>query len=168
MPYVDRFIPADSLIAHLDSVLVGVTDPFIKSRYVGFLSVSAVTVYELAVKDIFVSFAKKKHLVFGIFTEELCSRLNGRIKRDDLDDGYIKKFGEKYSKRFKSKVNEKEELFFDSDGVSIKNCYGNIITWRNQFAHEGIIPPTATYDEVKKAYEYGKNVIHCLAESLVR
>jgi hypothetical protein len=46
--------------------------------------------------------------------------------------------------------------------------YGNIITWRNQFAHEGIIPTTATYDEVKKAYHIGKNIIDCLAVAMKR
>jgi hypothetical protein len=51
MPYTDHFTLADDYITHLDAVIGGITDPFINSRYTGFLSVSAVTVYELALKD---------------------------------------------------------------------------------------------------------------------
>lgn len=47
-------------------------------------------------------------------------------------------------------------------------AYGNIILWRNQFAHEGIIPATPTYEEVKKAYHLGKNIIDCLALAMRR
>jgi hypothetical protein len=60
MPYVDQFQLADDYLAHLDAVIVQITDPFIKSRYTGFLAVSAVTVYELAIKSIFIDFAHRK------------------------------------------------------------------------------------------------------------
>ena len=53
MPYTDHFRLADDLIAHLDTVMGGISDPFISSRYVGFVSIVAVTVYELAIKCVF-------------------------------------------------------------------------------------------------------------------
>ncbi len=168
MSYEDRFIAADELITHLDSVFAGVPNPLLQSKYVGFLAVSAVTVYELAVKDILINFAKNKHAVFGSFTAETCARLNGRIKREHLEDEFIVKFGSKYKTRFKKMVDRQERLFITSHGVSIKNCYSNIITWRNQFAHEGVIPAYATYDEVKNSYQHGKTVIKCLFSTLVR
>jgi hypothetical protein len=46
--------------------------------------------------------------------------------------------------------------------------YDNIITWRNQFAHEGQIPTHATYLEAVEAYEVGKQVIECLASAMKR
>nr|VFK40809.1 MAG: hypothetical protein BECKSD772F_GA0070984_10748 [Candidatus Kentron sp. SD]VFK46531.1 MAG: hypothetical protein BECKSD772E_GA0070983_10758 [Candidatus Kentron sp. SD] len=42
------------------------------------------------------------------------------------------------------------------------------ITWRNDFAHEGKINTTATLNEVVSAYEDGKEIIHCLAETMRR
>ena len=104
MPYKDRFQLADDYVAHLDAALFGIADPFIKSRYIGFLAVSAVTVYELAIKDIFFEFADRKHKVLGNFTREYFDRLNGQIGKDRIESNYLKKFGEKYAKRFKQKL----------------------------------------------------------------
>jgi len=84
------------MIAHLDSVVRGVSDPFIESRYVGFVSIAAVTVYELCIKDIFINFAKTKHNVFGSFIENYFERISGRIKLRHIKNDYLKKFGDKY------------------------------------------------------------------------
>jgi hypothetical protein len=69
MAYTDHFQLADDLITHLDGVMSGISDPFISSRYVGFVSVVAVTVYELAIKEIFLDFSRRKHKVFGTFAD---------------------------------------------------------------------------------------------------
>lgn len=166
MIYSDHFVLADDYITHLDAVILGISDPFIKSRYAGFLSVSAVTVYELAIKTIFIDFAKKKHSTFGTFVNSHFTRINGRIKLENIKNEYVPRFGDKYLTRFKTKLDKKEKEVLKSAGASIKSSYSNIITWRNDFAHAGQIPVTATYDEVKKAYAMGKIVIDCLAESM--
>lgn len=166
MPYSDHFKLADDYIVHLDAVMATIHDPFIKSRYTGFLSVSAVTVYELAIKDIFKEFANKKHKVLGNFTSAYFYRINGRIKIDDLKRDYLPKFGDKYLQKFLKKLEEKEKEILRSAGVSVKSSYGNIVTWRHHFAHEGKIPTTPTYDEVKRSYSTGKELIHCLSNSM--
>ena len=132
------------------------------------MAVTAVTVYELAIKEIFTSFAEKKHKVFGNFTSSHFNRINGRIMKKDIEDRYIKRFGEKYLKRFKAKINALEKDANKQNKGSILSSYGNIITWRNQFAHEGDMPSTATYLEVKKSYFLGQELINCLAETMVR
>lgn len=165
MAYSDRFIPADELINHLDSVVTGVSEEF-KSRYVGFLAISIVTVYELALKDIFCEFAAQKHKVFGNFTTSYFDQINGRIKIRNIKEEYLKKFGQKYLDRFEKKLEKLEKTTLASDGTSIKSSYGNIITWRHSFVHQGNIP--ATYDEVKKSYRYGKLVLSCLADCMSR
>jgi hypothetical protein len=166
MPYTDHFTLADDYISHLDAVIGGITDPFIKSRYTGFLSVSAVTVYELALKTIFLEFAQGKHKLLGNFTNVYFARINGRIRLAVIREDYIPKFGDKYLKRFNKKLETRERQILRAERASVKSAYANIITWRNGFAHEGIVPTTATYDEVKRAYNLGKHVIHCLAESM--
>ena len=168
MPYEDHFQLADDYISHLDVVIGPIADPFIKSRYTGFLAVSAVTVYELALKQIFSEFAQGKHKVLASFTNAYFARINGRIKVSAIRTDYIIKYGDKYLKRFDKKLDARERDILQSDSASVRSSYANIITWRNGFAHEGIVPATATYDEVKKAYKYGKHVIHCLAESMRR
>ena len=168
MSYVDHFKLADEMIDHLDSVIHGITDPFISSRYVGFVSIAAVTVFELAIKDIFFEFGNKKHKVLGNFTYSYFERINGRIKMKIIREDYLKRFGEKYVKRFKSKTAEAEKTYLTTQGISIMNSYNNIIEWRNQFAHEGEIPSTVTYDEVTSSYNAGKKIIECLAETMYR
>jgi hypothetical protein len=168
MSYNDHFRLADDYITHLDAVISGIADPFIRSRYSGFLAVSAVTVYELALKTIFIEFAQGKHKVLASFTNAYFGRINGRIKLRSIRDDYIVKFGDKYLKRFDRKLDLREREVLRAERASVKAAYANIITWRNGFAHDGLIPSTATYDEVKKAYTLGKHVIQCLAESMKR
>ena len=168
MPYQDHFALADDYITHSDQFVGGIADPFILSRYAGFLSVCAVTVYELAIKTVFIEFAEKKHKVLGHFTEKHFSRINGRIKTQVIKDDYVARFGDKYVNRFEIKLAEKERLILRTQGVSVRSSYANIITWRNGFAHEGIVPANATYSEVKRSYEAGKAVIETLAETMVR
>ena len=63
---------------------------------------------------------------------------------------------------------KKEEEILRTQRVSVKSAYANIINWRNDFAHEGRIPTTPTYEEVKKTYELGKHIIVCLSAAMVR
>jgi hypothetical protein len=84
VPYADHFRLADDLIAHLTPAVVGIADPFIASRYSGFVAVAAVTVYELAVKEILCTFGESKHAVLGNFTRKYFDRINGRIKYRSL------------------------------------------------------------------------------------
>jgi len=168
MPYFDHFKHADDVVSHLNKVMPSVTDPLLKIKYVGFVSISAVTVYELAIKDIFIEFARKKHKVLGNFTETFFQRINGKIKIKNIEDEYIKKFGDKYNLKFKKLLDTASKNYLINHHRDIKSSYSNLITWRNDFAHEGNINATATYNEVVQSYEDGKEVIHCLAQSMKR
>lgn len=168
MAYSDHFKLTDDLVAHLDPILLGLNDPFIESRYTGFLSLSAVTVYELAIKEIFREFAKRKHKVLEHFTVLYFERINGRIKVPDIKREYVKKYGTQYIARFEKQLESCEHRFLKDQGVSVSTAYGNLVTWRNGFAHEGQLPGNATYGEARKSYELGKEVIHCLARAMRR
>jgi hypothetical protein len=163
MPYSDHFRLADELIQHLDPILAGLNDPFIESRYTGFLAVNSVTVLELAMKTIFCEFSSAKHKVLANFCAQYFERINGRIGLDPIRQDYLLKFGIKYQQRFKKKLDRVEQQFLRLHGYSVKASYGNLITWRNAFAHEGITPPNASYEEVKRAYGCGKEIMSCLA-----
>jgi len=168
MAYIDHFKLADDLISHLNSTMGSVSDPFISSRYVGFVAVVCVTVFELAIKDIFIEFSDKKHKVFGTFTRKYFERINGKIKYKVLKNDYLPRYGSKYVDKYSKLIKETSDKYLRTDGIDILSSYNNIITWRNQFAHEGKIPTTATYAEVIRSFEAGKEVIHCLNKALPR
>ncbi len=168
MAYNNHFKLTDDLINHLDSVIGNLSDPFISSQYVGFVSVAGTTVYELAIKEIFMTFSEKKHKVFGNFISSYFKRLNGRIKTNDIRNEYLPRFGAKYVNRYRKLEEQIEHQFIQNQRVSVLSSYNNLIEWRNQFAHSGRIPTTPSYPEVKMAYNVGKEIIHCLARTLNR
>ena len=163
-----HFVDADLYVNHLSSNLSVVSDPFIASRHVGFVAVSAVTVYEIAMKQIFIEFGVKKHAVLGNFTRARFDRINGRIAYKTIWDEHIRMFGDKYVVRFKKKMKVTEDDALVTRGKSVVTSYGNIVTWRNTFAHEGLVPQNVTLSEVVSSYQEGKHVIRCLASSMVR
>lgn len=165
MAYIDRFIPTDNLIANLDPYLTTITDAAVLASYAGFLSVSSITVYELAIKDIFEGFATTRDRVFGHFIEKHLSRINGRIQLDDLKKSQIKTFGSNYLTSFELNINTKESGFLISHGKSLKATYGNLITCRHEFVHQG--NSTLTIGEVIDSYHLGKEVIHSLYDSML-
>jgi hypothetical protein len=168
MPYTDRYQIADQLINHLQTVMPTITDPYLISRYTGMVAIVGVTSYELAVKDIFIEFARVKHKVLEACTRDYFDRLNGKIKFSFLRDEYAFHFGIKYKARFKRKIHCRQKLVLRDQGKSMLDCYNNLITWRHQFVHEGIVPNTATFPEAVDCYECGKHVIACLAASMKR
>ncbi len=168
MPYTDHFRHADDVVAHLNGVVHGLSDQLLRAKYVGFVTVAAVTVYEIAIKDIFLDFARKKHKVLGQFTESYFDRINGRIKISVIQDDYVAKFGEKYVKQFNNKLKTEADIHLKAHKRDIRTSYANLILWRNTFAHEGRLASNATYQEVVTAYQDGKLVIKCLADAMVR
>lgn len=168
MPYGDRFILVEDYLAHVDVLIENLADPFVEARYTGFIATSAVTAYELAIKDIFYQFAEKKHAVLGSVTREKFSRLNGRIKLKELKHDHVKLFGQRYLDRFSRYLVSAENAYVRTHSRSPLQAYNNVITWRHQFVHDGTLPSTTNYAEIKDQYAAGKEVIHCLSRCMVR
>jgi len=122
----------------------------------------------MAIKDIFITFASKKHPVMGAFVESHFKRINGRIALKELRGEHIVRFGDKYAKRFTHRLDAAAQLYLRQNKRDFRSSYGNLIVWRHSFAHEGIINSTTTYSEVVQAYEDGKQVLHCLASCMTR
>lgn len=168
MSHTARFVVSDQYVQHVDSVIGTIQDPLIRSRYAGFLAVTAVTVFELAFKDIVFDFAEKKHIVFGNHLRASYDKLNGRISLSDIRNNHIARFGEKYKTRFDKRLAKKEKQSLTSGGGSIKSSYGNLVTWRNGFVHGGELPSTATFEEARRNYFLSKELFACLEDCLVR
>jgi len=165
--YSSHFQHADDIVNHLNDVVHEITDPLLKAKYVGFVSVAAVTVYELAIKEIFIAFARRKHRVFGHFIEAYLDRVNGRIRLKTIREEHISRFGAEYETKFQQRLDQKTKQYLRDKHRGIKNSYTNLIIWRNDFSHTGEINTTATYEEAVQAYEDGKEVIHCLASCMI-
>jgi hypothetical protein len=168
MPYADHFKLTDGLIKHLDPVFAALNDPFIESRYTGFLAVSSVTVLELAMKTIFCEFAATKHKVLANFCSNYFENINGRIGLDKIKKDYLPKFGKKYQQRFEKALEKLERHHLKNSHASPKSSYGNLLTWRNEFAHQGTISANASYLEVKRSYSFAKEIMNCLAGCMRR
>jgi hypothetical protein len=165
MAYTDHFRLVDDVTAHLDGVVAAV-DAFTQSRYVGFYSVSAAAVVELALKEIIISFATANHPLFGGYVEAKYEQINGRIKLGHITADHLSPFGEKYKKRFERLINRVEQIELRRHRFSVKNSYANLLNCRHKFAHEGSIPVYSSYADVKKGFEAGKVVLGCLAKAL--
>ena len=129
-PRLRRIARRERHINHLDAALGSVSDPFIRSRYVGFVALSAATVFELAIKEIFCTFAAQKHKVLGNFTSVYFDRLNGQIGRDRIERTYLKFFGDKYVQRFAVKLEkaERQRLRSSSQCSTSMACQASIVT----------------------------------------
>ena len=168
MSYQDRFALADDFLNHVDGLMEGIDDPFIRFRYLGFIAVSAVTAYELAIKDVIYRFSEEKHRALGELARAKFSRLNGRISLRDLRPGQIECFGKKYCVRFDRLLDAAEDDAKLAHEPSIRSSYGNLISWRHKFVHEGEAPVNATYGELRGAYQQGKKVIVCMNSAMKR
>jgi len=59
--YAAHFAIADNVITNLATVVAATPDPILVGQYTGFAAVSAVTVYELAIKEVFFDFAQRQN-----------------------------------------------------------------------------------------------------------
>jgi hypothetical protein len=162
------FTQADFILGHLDGLIDNVVDDFLKSRYTGFVSVVAVTAFETNIRAKLISFCSAKHKVFGAFSEATFEKTNARIRLDNLRKDCLSRFGQKYLKRFNRNLDNAETQAL-ADGLgSLKGSYHNIVQWRHDFVHDGIIPAYAGYVEARTAYENGKRVVQIFFDSLNR
>lgn len=161
---IDFFADSDLFIQHIKKTASSINDDYVTSRYVGFIATTAVTVYEVAVKKLLIEFANSQHPILANFVSAEFEQINARIRTEDIREKYLDKFGKDYSDSFVSLLETKEKEFLKDKG-SIIHSYGNLITWRHEFVHQGTIAANATFDEAVKAYGLGKEVIFVLQQT---
>lgn len=166
MAYQNHFRLVDDLLPHLDATVGAITDQFVTSRYSGFLALSSATVLELCVKELLIEHAAAISPVFGVFVSKSYERLNGRVKIRALKEEHLPRYGARYVSHFSKLLTRTDRLRLRSHGRLISQSYDNVISWRHGFAHEGIVPPHATYGDVRNAYIDSKLVVQCLAITL--
>lgn len=159
MAYSRHFSLVDDVSSHFDSAVEGL-DAFTVTRYAGLYAVSSAAVLELALKEIVIKFAQSRDVVFGEYLASRYETLNGRIKLAHIRDEHLRPFGGIYLDRFNKLINWLDNWSLKYHRGSIISSYGNLLTCRHTFAHEG--KTTCTYQEVKAGFEAGKTVMACL------
>jgi hypothetical protein len=162
MSYKNIFIETNYIFDKTFESLESVKDEQLKAYYVGFLTVSAITAFELSIKQILIDFSKNQNSIFGNFMENYFIRLNGRIKYDDI----IKEIGNfniSYKEEFKEELKKKNRSF-EVDNKDIIVSYNNLVLARHKFVHEGKI--NLTINEVVECYNLGKFFIECLFNTM--
>lgn len=159
--YTNFFLDSDAVISHCQTIVLSL-DNQMQQKYAGFVCVYAVSMYELAIKEIFVRFCKNKHSLFGNFFESKFEKINSRITIRNIKEDFLKHIGANYVQKFEDIIDFEEKQTMQRDRASMKEAYQNLITWRHLFAHTGSIPIMSTFGDVRTAYEIGKNVVHCL------
>lgn len=165
--YTKNFHLADDLIEHL-SASVAPEDRFGRARFAGYVAVSAVTVLELSVKQIFCDFASRRHVTLGFFVASFFERINGRVRISNLRKDYLMPFGGAYLRRFDRHLAFASRRILRLKRNDVRASYENLITWRNEFAHGGKVSSNATFDDVVSSYEVSKTVLACLDACLAR
>jgi hypothetical protein len=157
MSYKEKFSPTDEFIGAFDSIMnkINIGEETI-SKFTGALSVSAVTSFELAIKEILIEYASNKHPDFGNFVQQYLCRLNGRIKLRDLKEE-IKKYKPALAEDF-----EKELINIEKSHIGIRSAYQNLIENRHTYVHGNHI--NLTYEECKTDYISSKLIIEALAK----
>lgn len=87
---------------------------------------------------------------------------------DDIRKDYCQRYGDGYVTKFKARLDAACKVHLTTHRRDVRPTYSNLIVWRNALAHEGTVPGTVSYSEVVQAYEDSKQVIHPLAEEVVR
>lgn len=162
MAYTDKFKPADDLFSTFSSSINNFNDD-LKSKITGFLTVSAVTCYELAVKDILIDFATSRHVEFGNFMMNHLKRINGNIKIKDLKD-LINNFGDHYKSDYEDQLKSCEQLLPPPQRFSMRDNYNSLILCRHSFVHANNV--TLSFQECRDYYAIGKNIIKALSQTL--
>lgn len=165
MAYRGHFQLVDDVSGHFDS-MVNAADPFLQSRYVGFYAVASAAVLELALKQVISDFAKQKHPLFGDYIASRYERINGRISVEDVIKEHLRPFGTGYQTGFKNRLKAVDRYGIAKHGFSVKSSYESLLTCRHKFAHEGDVPSTVSYLDIKNGFLAGKAVMGCIARTL--
>src|SRR3546814_123479 len=103
--------------------------------------------------------AERTHPTFSSYFASRHEQVNGRVKISQINEDCLKRFGGAFHKRFNSLLTRVDRYYIKQKGFSIVSSYGSLITCRHEFAHQGSIPETASYNDIKNGYEAGKVVL---------
>lgn len=148
---IDRFVPAGTRGA----------DGF-RADLAGLLVTTMASTFESCVKDILVDYAGRHHVAFERFSEKQYDRLNSRVNVSDLHR-YTKLYGKTISDEFKEILKLRRIRIRARTGVDIEKHYGQVLSWRHDFAHAWV--RNTTIEEALTVFNFSKRVIYSFEEA---
>jgi hypothetical protein len=141
-----RFVPSDKIE----------TAQF-RADLAGLLVVSMAASYESCVKETLVTYATGHHVAFGNFALKNYAKLNSRVSLSDLY-GYARTFDSGVHDRFGWLLDRRKKTIDKRLGMNIVKSYGQILSWRHDFAHAGI--RNTTIEEAMATHRFAKRVLY--------
>jgi hypothetical protein len=154
----------DRLIAEIENFIPEGThgSTGFRADLAGLLVVAIASAYETCVKDVLISHASSKHGDFEYFITQNFAKLNSRIAKEDLFR-YAKLFSSKIHDDFKFLLNKRSGAIERRTGMRITETYGQILSWRHDYAHAGI--QNTTVSEAARFHRFAKRVLYCFDEA---
>jgi hypothetical protein len=109
-----------------------------------------------------INYAANHNAAFGDYINNNYRIINSRVAMHDLYK-YAKLFGDRISKEFKSKLDERTDRIFKCTGTSMTKQYEQLLDWRHHFAHTGRC--NTTVKEATKTHRLSKHVIYCFDDA---
>jgi hypothetical protein len=113
--------------------------------------------YETCVKETLVNFASQHHASFGTFAQNQFRRLNSKISMQDLST-YARTFDDSINQSFKDLISKRKAKFMSRIGQDFTVAYGQILSWRHDFAHAGV--RNTTVEEALKTHRLARWVLY--------
>ena len=162
MPKADldlRFNRIEQLVAEMREFVPNgaVEAAEFRADLAGLLVVSMAASYESCVKDTLVTYATNHHTAFGNFASNNFARLNSRVAVRDLYQ-YARTFDDGIHDRFKQLLDRRRRKIDRLIGKNIETSYGQILSWRHDFAHAGI--RNTTIEEAMITHRLAKRVLY--------
>lgn len=139
------------------------TDDY-RADLAGLLTTAYVAAYENCIKSIFISFAGSKNRILSSMASFHFDKINSKIHYNHIGSTYARQFGENYRIYYNKTLDDKENDYLRTHGVSIKESYSNLLKWRHAFAHEG--KKLATLEEVVSCKDISRHVIFIIDETM--
>ena len=129
----------------------------------GLLVVSMASSYESCVKETLYCYGDHHSPAFGMYTRNLYAKLNSRIDVKDLFK-YAKLCGPSVSRTFRSEFRKEKDRILRFTGHDIETVYGQVLDWRNDYAHAGL--NNTTVEEAFAHHRFAKHVVDVFDKSL--
>lgn len=128
----------------------------------GLLVVAIAASYESCVKETMVNYAARHHVQFEIFAQNNFEKLNSRINLSDLHR-YAKSFDNSIHQKFGELIVERRRRLNTKIGKDFTKSYGQILSWRHDFAHAG--KRNTTVKEALATHRLAKRVMYTFDEA---
>lgn len=128
----------------------------------GLLVVAIAASYESCVKETLVNYASKHHPQFGVYAQNQYSKLSSRVRIGDLYK-YASTCDNAVHHKFGLIIKDRKNRLMHRVGRDFTKSYDQILSWRHDFAHEGL--RNTTVEEALSTHTFAKRVLYAFNDA---